>query len=60
MIENIKANFTESIQTKIAASEMLPPAIDKAAMIPNFIFNLSKNFKQNPKNLGYKLSVIIE
>lgn len=33
MIENIKANFTESIQTKIAASEMLPPAIDKAAMM---------------------------
>ena len=33
MIENIKANFTESIQTKIAASEILPPAIDKAAMM---------------------------
>ena len=31
MIENIKANFTESIQTKIAASEMLPAAIEKAA-----------------------------
>ncbi len=33
MIEKIKANFTESIQTKIAASEMLPEFIDKAAMM---------------------------
>jgi len=33
MIENIKANFTESIQTKIAASETLPGPIGKAAQI---------------------------
>ena len=31
MIEQIKANFTESIQTKIAASETLPEHIEKAA-----------------------------
>ena len=31
MIENIKANFTESIQTKIAASEVLPEAIANAS-----------------------------
>ena len=31
MIEQIKANFTESIQTKIAASEILPESIEKAA-----------------------------
>lgn len=31
MIEQIKANFTESIQTKIAASEILPEHIEKAA-----------------------------
>lgn len=31
MIEKIKANFTESIQTKIAASEVLPDAIADAA-----------------------------
>jgi DnaA initiator-associating protein len=31
MIEQIKANFTESIQTKIAAGEVLPEAIDRAA-----------------------------
>jgi DnaA initiator-associating protein len=34
MIDNIKANFTESIQTKIAASEVLPqPIADAAAMM---------------------------
>lgn len=33
MIENIKANFTESIQTKIAASETLPEPIANAAQI---------------------------
>ena len=33
MIENIKANFTESIQTKIAASEVLPEAIANASMM---------------------------
>ena len=33
MIENIKANFTESIQTKIAASEVLPEAIASASMM---------------------------
>ena len=31
MIENIKTNFTESIQTKIAAAEFLPPYIEQAA-----------------------------
>jgi DnaA initiator-associating protein len=31
MIDQIKANFTESIQTKIAAGEVLPEAIDRAA-----------------------------
>jgi len=31
MIENIKANFTESIQTKIAAAELLPPVIERAS-----------------------------
>ena len=31
MIDNIKANFTESIQTKIAASEVLPESIANAA-----------------------------
>ena len=31
MIEKIKANFTESIQTKISAIEILPEAIEKAA-----------------------------
>lgn len=31
MIEKIKANFTESIQTKIAAIEILPESIEKAA-----------------------------
>ena len=31
MIDNIKANFTESIQTKIAASEVLPEPIANAA-----------------------------
>lgn len=30
MIESIKANFTESIQTKIAAIEMLPDMIERA------------------------------
>jgi DnaA initiator-associating protein len=33
MIENIKTNFTESIQTKIAASELLPPFIEQASMM---------------------------
>lgn len=33
MIEKIKANFTESIQTKIAAGEILPEAIDRAAQM---------------------------
>lgn len=33
MIEKIKANFTESIQTKIAAGEVLPEAIDRAAQM---------------------------
>ena len=31
MIDNIKASFTESIQTKIAASEVLPEPIANAA-----------------------------
>ena len=31
MLDNIKKSFTESIQTKIAASEVLPVAIEKAA-----------------------------
>ncbi|MGQ8366645.1 phosphoheptose isomerase [Glaciecola sp. 1036] len=31
MLEIIKKNFTESIQTKIAAAEALPESIDKAA-----------------------------
>ena len=33
MIEKIKANFTESIQTKIAASEVLPESINSAAQM---------------------------
>lgn len=33
MIEQIKANFTESIQTKIAASETMAESIDYAAQI---------------------------
>lgn len=33
MIEQIKANFTESIQTKIAASEILPEAIARAGQL---------------------------
>ncbi len=33
MIEKIKANFTESIQTKIAANEVLPEAIWKASQM---------------------------
>lgn len=33
MIEQIKANFTESIQTKIAAGEVLPESIDRAAQM---------------------------
>ncbi len=33
MIEQIKANFKESIQTKIAASEILPQAIAQAGQI---------------------------
>ena len=31
MLDNIKKSFTESIQTKIAASEVLPVPIEKAA-----------------------------
>lgn len=33
MIEQIKANFTESIQTKIAAGEVLPEAIYRASQM---------------------------
>lgn len=33
MIEKIKENFKQSIQTKIAASEMLPSAIEQASMM---------------------------
>lgn len=33
MIEKIKENFRESIQTKIAASEVLPEVIDKAGQL---------------------------
>lgn len=33
MIEHIKTNITESIQTKIASSELLPAAIEKAALM---------------------------
>lgn len=33
MLERIKENFTESIQTKIAASEQLPSAIEQAGKI---------------------------
>ena len=33
MIEQIKANFTESIQTKIAAGEVLPESIYKASQM---------------------------
>ena len=33
MIEQIKANFTESIQTKIAAGEVLPEPIYKASQM---------------------------
>jgi len=33
MIENIKKSFNESIQTKIAAAEVLPAAIEKAALM---------------------------
>jgi DnaA initiator-associating protein len=33
MLDRIKANFTESIQTKIAASEQLAPAIEQAGLI---------------------------
>ncbi|WP_163935578.1 phosphoheptose isomerase [Paraferrimonas sp. SM1919] len=33
MLERIKESFTESIQTKIDASEALPEAIEKAAMM---------------------------
>ncbi|GAA6183478.1 MULTISPECIES: phosphoheptose isomerase [Alteromonadaceae] len=33
MIEQIKANFTESIQTKIAAGEVLPESIFKASQM---------------------------
>ncbi|WP_100656656.1 phosphoheptose isomerase [Alteromonas flava] len=33
MIEKIKANFTESVQTKLSALEVLPESIEKAAMM---------------------------
>lgn len=33
MIENIKANFTQSIQTKIEAAEVLPPVIAQASQL---------------------------
>lgn len=33
MLDRIKENFTESIQTKIAASEVLPPSIEKAGQM---------------------------
>jgi DnaA initiator-associating protein len=33
MLENISNNFTESIQTQIAASELLSPAIEQAGMM---------------------------
>jgi DnaA initiator-associating protein len=33
MLEKIKANFTESVQTKISAMEVLPEAIEKAAVM---------------------------
>lgn len=33
MLEKIKANFTESVQTKLSAMEVLPEAIEKAAMM---------------------------
>ena len=33
MLERIKSNFTESIQTKIAASEVLSGPIEHAGMI---------------------------
>lgn len=43
MIENIKANFTESIQTKIAAAETLPEVIvDAAQMMVNALIRGNK------------------
>jgi len=33
MLERIKSNFTESIQTKIAASEVLAGPLEQAGMI---------------------------
>ena len=33
MLEKIKANFTESVQTKLSALEVLPESIEKAAMM---------------------------
>ena len=33
MLERIKSNFTQSIQTKIAASEVLSGPIEQASMI---------------------------
>ena len=56
MIEQIKANFTESIQTKIAASEILPEHIEKAAyMIVEALIRGNKvlscgNGNQKPKS----------
>jgi DnaA initiator-associating protein len=43
MLENIKANFTESIQTQIAAIELLPEAIAHATnMMVNALINGDK------------------
>ncbi|GLS82184.1 phosphoheptose isomerase [Paraferrimonas haliotis] len=43
MLERIKENFTESIQTKIDASEALPEAIEKAAaMMVSCLLNGNK------------------
>jgi DnaA initiator-associating protein len=43
MIEKIRANFTESIQTKIAASELLPEVIESATqMMVNALMNGNK------------------
>lgn len=43
MIENIRANFTESIQTKIAAIEVLPePIANATVMMVNALMNGNK------------------
>jgi DnaA initiator-associating protein len=43
MLENIKANFTESIQIKIASIELLPEAISNATyMMVNALINGNK------------------